>query len=529
MTTQDNRKFQFISLFLLLIGLVGEQELWAKQRPNILFAIADDWSFGHAGAYDCGWVETPHFDRVAREGLLFNHAFTPNAKCAPSRAIILTGRYSWQLEEAGNHMAVFPEKFGGFMERLAADGYFAGFTGKGWGPGVARDKQGKPRAITGKRYAGHTLKPVATGIASTDYAANFSDFLSDVPDGEPWVFWYGTTEPHRGYEYQSGVRLGKKLEQIDRVPGYWPDNDVSRHDMLDYAIEVEHYDQHLGRILEAIEAAGQLEHTLIVATSDHGMPSPRVKGHAYLDSNRIPLAIRWPEGIEGKGRVIEDFVNFTDLAPTFLEAAGISNPDPIMQPMSGRSLFEIFQSKRSGQVVPARDHVLVGKERHDVGRPQNWGYPIRGLVQRGWLYIRNYEPDRWPAGNPETGYLNCDGSPVKTNILELNRAGVNTSYWELCFGKRPAEELYNVRTDPDCIRNLADSTEHKSQLTRMKEQMERELREQGDPRQFDRGYVFDLYPYSDTRTNDFYERFMSGEKVPAGWVNPTDFETKPLD
>ena len=140
-----------LRIHLLLVLCFCCSGLQAAERPNILFAIADDWSFGHAGAYGCEWVETPSFDRVAKEGLLFQNAYTPNAKCAPSRAMILTGRYSWQLENAGNHMTLFPAKFGGFMERLSADGYFAGCTGKGWGPGFANDSAGKPRAITGKK------------------------------------------------------------------------------------------------------------------------------------------------------------------------------------------------------------------------------------------------------------------------------------------------------------------------------------------------------------------------------------------
>ena len=249
-----------------------------SRRPNILFAIADDWSFGHAGAYGCGWVQTPNFDRVAQEGILFTRAYTPNAKCAPSRAIILTGRYSWQLEEAGNHMAIFPPKFGSFMERLESDGYSTGFTGKGWGPGFANDASGKPRRITGQRFQGKTAKPPAKGISRVDYAANFADFLSENADHKPWSFWLGTTEPHRGYEYGSGVRLGKKLDDVDRVPGYWPDNETIRNDMLDYAIEVEHFDNHLGKALALLEAAGQLDNTLIVATSDHGMPFSASEG-----------------------------------------------------------------------------------------------------------------------------------------------------------------------------------------------------------------------------------------------------------
>ncbi|GAB5402393.1 MAG: sulfatase [Aureliella sp.] len=503
---------------------LGGNGLAEDKRPNILFAIADDWSYGHAGAYGCPWVSTPSFDKIARQGLLFQHAFTPNAKCAPSRATILTGRYSWQLEEAGNHMCIFPAKFGGFVERLAADGYRAGFTGKGWGPGIANDANGKKRAITGVNFNRQKAKPPTNKISNNDYAANFADFLAGNKEDAPWVFWFGTTEPHRGYEYKSGVRLGKSLESIDRVPGYWPDTENSRHDMLDYAIEVEHYDMHLGRILKQLEAAGELENTLIVATSDHGMPFPRVKGQAYEHSNHIPLAIHWPAGIQNPGREIDSFVNFTDLAPTFLEAASITEPGPIMQPVSGKSLFDIFHDEQ----IQGRDHLLVGKERHDIGRPNDWGYPIRGIRKGDMLLINNFETKRWPAGNPETGYLNCDGGAIKTEILQMRRDGVSSTFWNLCFGRRPERELYNVVEDPDCLNNLAGNPAYASVEEALHQQMVRELTEQGDPRMSGNGNIFDRYPYSDQRTSRFYERFTGGEKLGAGWVNKTDFETEAI-
>ena len=500
-----------------------------EARPNILFAIADDWSFGHAGAYGCDWVETPNFDRLAKEGILFNRAYTPNAKCAPSRAIILTGRYSWQLEEAGNHMAIFPAKFGGWIEALAANGYRTGYTGKGWGPGFANNTDGKPRAITGKSYRGRTAKPPGKGISNNDYAGNFGDFLADVSENETWAFWYGTTEPHRGYEYGIGQRYGKKLSDIDRVPAYWPDNETIRNDMLDYAIEVEHYDNHLGQIIAKLEAAGQLDNTLIVATSDHGMPFPRCKGQAYEHSNHIPLAMRWPKGIMGAGRIVEDYVNFTDLAPTFLQVAGIADPAPTMQPVSGRSLFDIFESEKSGQINPDRDHVLVGKERHDIGRPNSWGYPIRGIFKDDKLYLHNFETNRWPGGHPTTGYLNCDGSPTKTQILEARRDGSNREHWELCFGKRAAEEFFDLKKDEDCVTNLANHPEQGPVMAKLKEQLFSELNEQGDPRMEGNGAIFDGYPYSGASTDRFYERFTAGENVKAGWVNPGDFEKEDLD
>ncbi|MCD0459164.1 sulfatase family protein [Roseiconus lacunae] len=517
-----------VAVFCLvsLVGFAADANAQESRRPNILFAIADDWSYGHASAYGCSWVETPSFDRIAREGLLFNNAYTPNAKCAPSRAIILTGRYSWQLEQAGNHMCYFPAKFGGFVERLAADGYRAGYTGKGWGPGIANDANGNRREITGKAYSKRKAKPPAKMISNNDYAGNFGDFLGDVPEGKPWVFWYGTTEPHRGYEYGAGVRLGKKTSDIDRVPSYWPDNETVRNDMLDYAIEVEHYDNHLGKILRQLEQAGQLDQTLIVATSDHGMPFPRAKGQAYDESNHIPLAVRWPAAIKHPGRVVDDFVDFAGLAPTFLRAAKIETAGPIMQPTSGKDFFDIFAA--SGP-VEGRDHVLVGKERHDIGRPDQGGYPIRGIRQGDWLYLRNFETDRWPGGNPETGYLNCDGGPTKTEVLELRRAGTASTFWRLCFGKRPQEELYHVGRDPDCVDNLVGNSDHSDRIAKMREQMQSELKAHGDPRMFGQGNVFDRYEYTSPATVDFYERYTAGEKLKAGWVSPTDFEPEPLD
>ncbi|HUG17575.1 MAG TPA: sulfatase [Planctomycetaceae bacterium] len=518
------------SILIFAVCLANSLGAAEPASPNILFAIADDWSFGHAGAYGCKWVETPAFDRIAREGLLFEHAYTPNAKCAPSRAILLTGRNSWELEEAANHICFFPSKFTSFMEVLGKHGYSVGCTAKGWGPGVANDADGKPRQMTGKPYNARKATPPASGINNNDYAANFDDFLAEVPEDKPWCFWYGATEPHRGYENGAGVKKGgKSLDMIDRVPAYWPDNDSTRNDMLDYGFEVEHYDRHLGRMLKSLEERGQLDNTLVVATSDHGMPFPRVKGQAYEASNHIPLAIMWPKGIENPGRIVTDFVAFNDVAPTFLEVAGVAWETSGMQPTSGRSWSSIFKSGKSGRTHSDWDRVLIGKERHDIGRPHDGGYPIRGIMTESWLYLRNYEPDRWPAGNPETGYLNTDAGPIKTQILELRRNGTAKTYWEKCFGRRPAEELFDLSRDLDCVNNLAKTSEFRNEKERLSSRMIRELRSQQDPRMFGNGDVFDKYLYSNEGTRNFYERFMNGEQIRAGWVSPSDFEEQPIE
>lgn len=499
--------------------------------PNVLFVIADDWGV-HAGAYGTPWVETPAFDRVAAEGVLFTKAFTPNAKCAPSRAILLTGRHSWQLEAAGNHIAIFPPHFLVWPELLESRGWHVGRTAKGWAPGIALDEDGELRELTGKAYNQRRAEPPAQFISNIDYAANFADFLDDAPDGAPWAFWLGSLEPHRAYEFQVGVNKGgKQLSDIDHVPAYWPDHEHVRHDMLDYAFEVEHFDGHLARALDELDRRGLAEDTVVIVTSDHGMPFPRVKGYAYPHSNHIPLAVRWPSGIRAPGRVVDDFVSFIDLAPTILDLVGIPESESGMVPITGRSWRGIFESEKEGRVEPWRDHVLVGKERTDVGRPYDWGYPIRGIVRDDFLYLRNYEPDRWPAGNPETGYLDTDASPTKTLILEMGRADRSDPYWQLNFGMRPGEELYDLSADPDGVVNLAGDPEHEETRARLAAELEIRLQEQGDPRQFGEGHVFDEYPVFREEMRDFYERFMDGEIGPdaAGWADPSDFEPQPLE
>ena len=162
-----------ISAILTLGACASDPAAESAQRPNILFCIADDASYPHMRAYGTEWVKTPAFDRVAREGVLFTNAYTPNAKCAPSRASILTGRNSWQLKEAANHMPFFPPEFKTYAETLAEAGYFVGKTAKGWAPGIARDADGNPRALTGTAFDKREAPPPAEGISKTDYAANF--------------------------------------------------------------------------------------------------------------------------------------------------------------------------------------------------------------------------------------------------------------------------------------------------------------------------------------------------------------------
>lgn len=464
----------------------------AQHRPNILFAIADDMG-RHGGAYGTPWVRTPNLDRVAAQGILFLNAYTPSAKCAPSRSVIMTGRNPWQLKEAANHQPYYPKEFKSWMEVLDENGYFVGYTGKAWGPGELPAERAN---ISGRNFDRHQTKPPAKGINGIDYAENFKTFMKERPKDQPFVFWYGCKEPHRGYEFQSGVNKGGyKLDDVDHVPAYWPDIDEVRHDMLDYALEVNYFDAHLGRILDHLEALGELDNTLVVVTSDNGPPFPRMKGHPFDQATHLPLVVMGPADlIKAPGRKSASMVTFADYAPTFLDVAGVDGEANGMAPIEGRSLRDVFEGGDIDGVIEAREAAYLGRERNDVlarlGSPSGLGYPVRAIRKGDFMYLHNFEADRWPCGDPVLGLTDTDGSPTKSAITG---AGAEAATYQFCFGKRYADELYHVGNDPDCVVNLAEEPDYKGLAATLKAELFAELKRQKDPRMFGQGDVFDQY------------------------------------
>ena len=472
------------------------------KKPNILFAIADDAS--HFGAYGHGFVKTPVCDGLAKNGALFENAFTPSPKCAPSRASILTGRYPWQNTEACNHQCFFPPGLTLFPDILEKNGYHVGVTGKGWGPGNY-ERAGYTRNPAGTEYNSRKLTPPeGTAISECDYAANFQDFLNARPEGAPFYFWYGGWEPHRRYVYGEGLRHGKKFEDLDKIPAYWPDDERVRTDILDYAFETEWFDTQLGRIIEILRQNGELENTLIIATSDNGCPFPRVKGQMYEQDFHLPMVAYW-HGKIPPGTRVQEQVNFADISPTLLEAAGIQPPEE----NTGKSFLDIMTGKPS---QADRQFTYFGREKQDVGGENDLGYPVRCIRDGQYLYIRNFEPTRWPVGNPETGFTNCDSSPTKSLILEQYEQG-NSHYYELCFGKRPLEELYDIVQDPECMNNLAGSPDFAQKKEFLWDSLANFLRESGDPRIFGNGHVFDEYPHCQIGAHS-WSHYVRGEFAP---------------
>ncbi len=477
---------------LALGGCTGTSQLFGsragKKRPNILFCLADDWSWPHASIAGDKVVKTPTFDRVAREGVLFENAFVTAPSCTPSRGSIVTGQWHWRLEEGGNLWSTLPAKFAVYPDMLERAGYHVGFTRKGWGPG--RDEPGgRKRNPAGPRYK------------------NFEQFLKARPDGSPFCFWFGSTDPHRGYKWQSGIKSGMKLEDVE-VPACLPDSEEVRMDICDYYWEVQRFDREVGELLEILEENGELDNTLVVISGDNGMPFPRCKSNLYDMGTNVPLAVRWAARVKG-GRVVEDFISLSDLAPTFLEAAGLK---PTAE-MTARSFLNVLTSGKSGRVDPKRDHVLTGKERHVPCQETGMGgYPMRAIRTHNFLYIRNFKPDRWPAGDAKGyaqpvkivvsrplgtfyGYGDIDAAPTKSYMLKYRNDPKVGRLFELALGKRPAEELYDLRKDPDQLNNVAEKTNYARVKGKLATALMAELKATKDPRVLGKGDAFDKYPY----------------------------------
>ena len=461
-------------------------------RPNILLAISDDQSWLHAGAYGDRGVDTPTFDRIARQGVLFNNAFAASPGCSPSRAALLTGRHTWQNEEAGTHASSFPKQLLTYPDLLEQAGYAVGFTGKGWGPGNW-EISGRARNPAGPEFNERELEVPHDGIGLQDYAANFEDFLDSVPESGPFAFWYGGHEPHRIYENGVGLKVGKELSDA-QVPPFLPDNDQIRSDILDYYVEIEWFDTQLKRMLDLLGERDLLHNTLVLVTSDNGMPFPRAKANGYEYGIHVPLAVAWPARVPGD-RVVDDLVGFVDLAPTLLEVAGIETPTA----MVGRSLLDILLSSADGLVDATRDRVFAARERHSYSRYDNWTYPIRAMRTRDFLYIRNFEPDRWPAGHPtgfegdKFGYYDIDAAPSKSALIEGAGDPAVAEFFRLAVELRPEEELFDVRRDPGNLVNLVDDPAFTDIKERLAKELNETLRSTGDPRMTGGAEIWESY------------------------------------
>ncbi|MCA9192073.1 MAG: sulfatase-like hydrolase/transferase [Planctomycetales bacterium] len=505
----------------------------AAERPNVVFAFADDWG-RYASVYSqltpggpSDLVSTPNFDRVAREGALFTQAYINAPSCTPCRSSLLSGQYFWRTGMGAILQgATWDDKIPSYPLILETAGYKIGHTYKVWSPGSPADQpHGGQR--TSYNRAGRKFNAFSQNVTKADnkdeakkelyeeVRQNFRDFLSEVSNDQPFCYWLGPTNCHRKWIKGSGKDLwGLDPDKLQgKLPKFLPDTPEVREDFCDYLGEVQAFDHAVGVLIEELERIGALDNTILVVSGDHGVPGmPRGKCNLYDLGTRVSLAIRWPKSA-AKGVVIDDFVGLPDLAPTFVDAAGLTPPNV----MTGRSLVPLLMAGKSGIVDAARDHVVIGRERHVAGARKDYlPYPQRAIRTNQYLYIRNFKPERWPMGeapgmgknegewpsfedlqeNTFSAFGDLDASPTKAYMLTHRDSEQMRSLIDLTFGLRPEEELYDVLADPDHLHNLAGQPQLADVQTALSAKLMHILADSGDPRVLGDGTAYDKPPFS---------------------------------
>lgn len=493
-------------------------------RPNILFAFGDDMGRYQSIYHDVeggntpnAIIETPNFDRIATEGALFMNAHVPAPSCTPCRSSLLSGQYFWRTGQGAILKgAVWDYDIPSYPLILQQNGYHIGRSYKVWYPGTPVNA---PYGAENNKYEGDgvdfskfsqtilvTGNETEAEIDATrtrlfnQVLNNFNQFLDDREQGEPFCYWWGPWNTHREWAAGSGKKLwGIEPDSLKgKLPECIVDNEVVREDFADYLGEVLSIDSGLGILINRLEEIGELDNTIIVVSGDHGIPGfPRAKCNLYNFGTHVPLAIRFPSKIQD-GRVILDFVNLMDLAPTFLEYGEVDIPEI----MTGKSLKPVLEASGSGMIDPTRNYSISGRERHVAeAREGNLPYPQRSIIKQmadgtQYKYIRNFKPERWPIGHKDNNFPDIDGGPTKTWYLNNFCNSAYQPYMDLAFGKRPYEELYQLNNDPWEMNNLVEIEEFQEVKNELSNQLDSILITTGDPRMEQGVCVFDRLPFT---------------------------------
>ena len=520
---------------VLVLATVAITSSVVAQRPNVVIAFADDWG-RYASAYALlepggvnDIVQTPNFDRLARRGVLFTRAFVNSPSCTPCRSSLLSGQYFWRTGRGAILQgAIWDASIPSFPLLLQDSGYHLGHMSKVWSPGTpANAPIGAMKTAfnsAGSRFNNYSEQmseandpAVAKDEMLTEVRGNFHSFLEKRDASVPFCYWWGPTNTHRTWVRGSGAKLWQ-INPDDlkgKMSAHLPDVPEVREDVADYLGEVQAFDAGLGALLDELDKTGEERNTLIVVSGDHGIPGmPAGKCNLYDLGTRVSLAVSWPDHIPA-GRVIDDFVCLSDLAPTILEAAGLNIPGT----MTGRSLMNVLKSEESGQVDATRDFVVTGRERHVASaRTDRLPYPQRAIRTADYLYIRNFQSERWPMGTapgfgaegdvmPDAAALDAstfaafadmDASPTKTWLIQEGlKTSAYRSFFDAAFARRPEEELYDLKKDPDQVVNVASRAEYATSKTELAARLMSVLQETNDPRVAEGTSIFDEPPFTD--------------------------------
>ncbi len=400
----------------------------AGRRPNIIIIIADDVGWNDVGTYGHPHIRTPNIDKMAAEGMKFNHAYLTCASCSPTRCSIMTGRYPHSTGAGELHQPLPPDQV-----------VFAGLL----------KEAGYHTVSAGKWHLGDAAKVNFDAIVDSQPSGceKWVEMLRQRPQDKPFFMWFAAHDAHRSYQPNTIPEPHKPEDAV--VPPFLPDTPETREDLALYYDEIARMDGYIGQVIEELERQGIAENTLVLFISDNGRPFPRCKTTIYDSGIKTPFIVRWPRKVKA-GSVCDNLVSVVDIAPTMLALAGLK-PGPTFQ---GKSFARLFSNPKAS----IRDYVYTEHNWHDYQAHE------RGIRSKRYLYIRNAFPHL-----PGTPPADAVRSITYQKMQQLQAEGKLPPEQQGCFvTPRPSEELYDTLNDPYSLQNLAGDPQYAEVLNEMR-------------------------------------------------------------
>ena len=427
-----------VSFTLVLMALLATNtSIYAQDnRPNIIMIIADDIGYEDLGSYGNEIAVTPITDRIATEGVRFSNFFLTTSSCSPSRSSIISGRYPHNTGAAELHTAM-PEQILTFPELLKEAGYFTGQSGK-WHMGPV------PRKGFDVIYD----KKPQIGLGGEDY---WVPLLKERPKGKPFFLWLAALDAHRPWAENDFSGAHNPEEVI--VPPYLANGKATKQDLANYYDEITRFDHFIGLVEEELERQGQLENTILFILSDNGRPFPRSKTRLIDSGIKSPLLVKWPKGLKA-GLTTDALVSSIDLAPTFLQLAGVDIPDNFQ----GKSFLTVLKNPH----LPFRNYVFAEHNWHDQEAHE------RMVRTKDYLYIKN---NRAQYANP--GPADSNSSNSYADLKKLRDQGkLNPAQADIFISPRPYEEFYAIVDDEFQLLNRATPIGENKALDQLRKALE---------------------------------------------------------
>lgn len=439
---------RLIGVIAWLFPVLLSAQSRSKPPTNIVFILSDDHSAPFLSSYGYPSIKTPNIDRLAQEGIRYTRAYTTAPQCVLSRAALMTGRSTLDIQMT-RFSAPLPAEVTTYPELLRKAGYFTGICGRTFHLNGARVV--KESADVFDKYGLETFKSrvdyLAMSANSDTINRQYTEFLDKAPRNRPFFLQVGYSDPHRVFTARSFEPDPATIQ----LPEGWPDTRLVREDFAAYLGEIQRLDGDVGRLLDELKKRGLEQNTLVVFMGDNGGALLRGKGTLYNLGINVPLLARHP-GLIKPAQVSDAIVSGEDIAPTFLQVAGV----PVPKNMTGKSLVPSFQQN----TYEPHDYVFAVRGAHGSGLPTNTSHFDLGrtIISNKYKLVYNA---MWQLPYTPVDFA---AQPFWLDLTRLHAEGkLDKRADRLLFSaRRELFELFDLEKDPNEFNNLVGDEQYQS-------------------------------------------------------------------